>query len=74
MKLVFRPLFHIARTYVTRLLTLPLSNKDNKLNKLLTEDNEAPYSLRNHGHFVLPKWKRDCFKNTFISSSCLKYN
>ena len=51
-----------------------LGNKDNKLNKLLTEDNEAPYSLRNHGHFVLPKWKRDCFKNTFISSSCLKYN
>ena len=51
-----------------------LGNKDNKLNKLLTEANEAPYSLRNHGHFVLPKWKRDCFKNTFISSSCLKYN
>ena len=43
MKLVFRPLFHIARTYVTRFLTLPLSNKDNKLNKLLTEANKTPY-------------------------------
>ena len=43
LKLVFRPLFHIARTYVTRFLTLPLSNKDNKLNKLLTEANKTPY-------------------------------
>ena len=49
-------------------------NKDNKLNKLLTEANKAPYLLRNHRHFALPKWKTDRFKNTFILSSCLKYN
>ena len=51
-----------------------LGNKDNKLNKLLTETNKAPYLLRNHRHFALPKWKTDRFKNTFILSSCLKYN
>ena len=51
-----------------------LGNKDNKLNKLLTEANKAPYLLRNHRHFALPKWKTDRFKNTFILSSCLKYN
>ena len=27
-----------------------LCNKDNKLNKLLTEANKAPYLLRNHRH------------------------
>ena len=43
------------------------------LEKLLTEA-KAPYSLRNHRHFAPPKWKTDCFKNTFILSSCLKYN
>ena len=42
-----------------------LGNKDNKLNKLLTEANKAPYLLRNHRHFALPKWKTDRFKNTF---------
>ena len=35
-----------------------LCNKDNKLNKLLTEVNKAPYLLRNHRYFALPKWKR----------------
>ena len=35
-------------------------NRDNKLNnKLLTEANKAPYSLRSHRHFALPKWKTD---------------
>ena len=48
-----------------------LCNKDNKLNKLLTEANKAPYLLRNHRYFALPKWKTDRFKNTFILSSCL---
>ena len=52
-----------------------LGNKDtNKLNKLLTEANKAPYLLRNYRHFALPRWKTDRFKNTFILSSCLKYN
>ena len=51
-----------------------LGNKDNKLNKLLTETNKAPYLLRNHRHFPIPKWKTDRFKNTFFLSSCLKYN
>ena len=36
-----------------------LGNKDNKLNKLLTEANKAPNSLRNQRHFALPKWKMD---------------
>ena len=50
-------------------------NRDNKLNnKLLTEANEAPYSLRSHRHFAFPKRETDRFKNTFILSSCLKYN
>ena len=50
-------------------------NRDNKLNnKLLTEASEAPYSLRSHRHFAFPKWETDRFKNTFILSSCLKYN
>ena len=31
-----------------------LGNKDNKLNKLLTEANKAPYSLRNQRRFALP--------------------
>ena len=48
-----------------------LGNKDNKLNKLLTEANKAPYLLRNQQYFALPKWKTDRFKNTFILSSCL---
>ena len=51
-----------------------LRNKDNKLNKLLTEASKSPYSLRNQWHFALPKWKMDRFKNTFVLSSCLKYN
>ena len=51
-----------------------LGNKDNKLNKPLTEANKAPYLLRNHRPFALPKWKIDRFKNTFILSSCLNYN
>ena len=52
-----------------------LGNKDtNKLNKLLTEANRAPYLLRNYRHFALPRWKTERFKNTFILSSCLKYN
>ena len=51
-----------------------LGNNDNKLNKLLTEASKAPYSLRYHRHFALPKRKTDCFKNTFILPSCLKYN
>ena len=41
-----------------------VGNKENKLNKFLTEDNNAPYSLRNQRHFALPKWKKDRFKNT----------
>ena len=32
-----------------------LGNKDNKLNKLLTEANKAPNVLRNQRHFALPK-------------------
>ena len=48
-----------------------LGNKDNKL---LTEANKAPYLLRHHRHFALPKWKTDRFKNTFILLSCLEYN
>ena len=51
-----------------------LVNKENKLNKLLTEVNKVPYSLRNHRHLALPKWKTHRFKNTFILSSCLKHN
>ena len=53
-----------------------IGSKDNKLDKLLTEANKALYSLRNHRHvcLALPKWKKDLFKNTFILSSCLKYN
>ena len=51
-----------------------LGNKDNKLNKLLTEANNAPYLLRHRRHFALPKWKTDRFKNTFILLSCLEYN
>ena len=51
-----------------------LGNKGNKLNKLSTEANKAPYLLRNHRHFALPKWKTDRFKNTFILSSFTKYN
>ena len=76
MELVFQPLFHIARTYVTRFLTLPSATRITNLTskKKLTEANKAPYLLRNHRHFALPKWKTDRFKNTFILSSCLKYN
>ena len=53
-----------------------IGSKDNKLDKLLTEANKALYSLRNHRHvcLALPKWKTDRIKNTFILSSCLKYN
>ena len=53
-----------------------IGSNDNKLEKLLTEANKALYSLRNHRHvhLALPKWKTDRFKNTFILSSCLKYN
>ena len=51
-----------------------LGNKDDKLNKLLTEINKAPSLLRNHRHFAFPKRKTDRFKNTFTFSSCLKYN
>ena len=43
-----------------------LGNKDNKLNKLLTEANKAPYLLRNHRHFALPKWKTDRFNFYFV--------
>ena len=57
-----------------KVFNVALGNKDNKLNKLLTEANKVPYFLRNHRHFALPKWKTDRFKNTFILSSCLKYN
>ena len=42
-----------------------LGNKDNKLNKLLTQASKVPYSLRKHRHFALLKWKTDSFKNTF---------
>ena len=50
-------------------------NRDNKLNnKLLTEANKAPYSLRSHRHFAFPKWETDRFKNIFILSSCRKHN
>ena len=51
-----------------------LSNKNNKINRLLTEASKAPYSLRYQGHFALPKWKTDRFRNTFVLSSCLNYN
>ena len=76
MKLVFQPLFHTARTYVTSFFNAAIGSNDNKLDKLLTEANKALYSLRNHRHvhLALPKWKTDRFKNTFILSSCLKYN
>ena len=57
-----------------KLFNAALGNKDNKLNKLLTPANKAPYSLRKHRHFALLKWKTDRFKNTFIFSSYLKYN
>ena len=42
-----------------------LGNKDNKLDKLLTQANKVPYSLRKHRHFALLKWKTNSFKNTF---------
>ena len=59
-----------------KIFNAALGNKDNKLKKLKTEANKAPYLLRNHRHvhLALPKWKTDRFKNTFILSSCLKYN
>ena len=43
-----------------------LGNKDNKLNKLLTEANKAPYSLRNQRHFALPKWKRNVLRTVLF--------
>ena len=48
-KLVFQPLFHIARTYVTRLLMLPSATRITNLTSYLTEANiKASYLLTNH--------------------------
>ena len=61
MKLVFRPLFHIARTYVTRFLTLSSATRTTNIyNKLLTEANKE--IIRNHQYFELPQRKTDRFK------------
>ena len=48
-KLVFQPLFHIARTCVTRLLMLPSATRITNLKSYLTEANiKASYLRRNH--------------------------
>ena len=64
----------ICDTGCDTIFNAALGNKDNKLNKLLTEANKAPYSLRNQRHFALPKLKTERFKNRFVLSSCLKYD
>ena len=64
----------ICDTDCDTIFNAALGNKDNKLNKLLTEANKAPYSLRNQRHFALPKLKTERFKNRFVLSSCLKYD
>ena len=64
----------LCKDICDKVFNAALGNKDNKLNKLSTEANKAPYLLRNPQHFAFPKWKTDRFKNTFILSSCLKYN
>ena len=53
--------------YVTKVFNTALGNRDNKLNnKLLTEANKAPYSLRSYRHFAFPKCETDRFKNTYF--------
>ena len=64
----------ICDTDCDTIFNAALGNKDNKLNKLLTEANKAPYSLRNQRHFALQKLKTERFKNRFVLSSCLKYD
>ena len=65
-KLVFQPFFFSycedicdtgCGTDCDMICNAAPGNKDNKLNKLLTEANKAPYSLRNQRHFALPKWR-----------------
>ena len=71
MKLVFRQIISYCEDICDKVFNAALCNKDNKLDELLTEANKAPYLLRNHQYFELPKRKTDRFKNFFILSSCL---
>ena len=60
-----------------KVLTLPSATRITNLTskKKLTEANKAPYLLRNHRHFALPKWKTDCFKNTicYVGSKVMNH-
>ena len=51
-----------------------VSDKDNKLLKLLPATNHVPYDLRENRRFAIPEWKTNRFRNTFIMSSCIMNN
>ena len=48
------------------------NNTSHRLRKLLPALNKNQYPLRRNRRFALPRWKTDRFRNTFITSSCIK--
>ena len=59
-------IFSYCEDTCDKVFNAALGNKGNKLNKLLTEASKAPYLLRNHQHFALPKWKTDRLEHSYF--------
>ena len=51
-----------------------VNDSENKLFKLLPASNNVPYDLRENRHFIIPEWKTNRYRNTFIMSNCIKNN
>ena len=51
-----------------------VNDGENKLFKLLPASNNVPYDLRENRHFIIPEWKTNRYRNTFIMSNCIKNN
>ena len=66
---IFQPLCHIVIQYAGR--DSAVSDKYNKLNKLLPPAHETTYQLRQNRRFDIPNWSTNRFRDTFIMASAI---
>ena len=51
-----------------------IENDNHRLRELLPGANHPKYNLRRNRRFEIPRWRTNCFKNTFMMASTIKYN
>ena len=51
-----------------------VNDSENKLFKLLPTLNNISYDLRKNKRFIIPEWKTNRCRNSFIMANCIKNN